>query len=154
MDSIFLTGLSAQITSSHLKNYSIIKKLWISFNKKLPGLRKENSEREWVKYGVTYRDNTGYRYLASINECELNSSPHTFITKSIPEGEYLCFAHHGAMTEISTTINRIYREILPTIDTKIIPDNKIGFFHIERYDEKFHFNATDSALSILVPVEY
>ncbi len=73
----------------------------------------------------------------------------------IPALHCMMFTNTGAMSGLPRTLDLIYTEEIPRVlrerGIELDPDRKI--IHIERYANKFKWNADDSVIEIFVPVE-
>lgn len=145
-DKIQVSGLSVELTSSQKENYRIIRKHWTRFNADLRN-RKIVQGQNWEKFGVTFKKSGSYFYLTSIpNISELSG----FESIELPSGNYARFQHVGNMEQIKTTINTIYRQVIPESDLKIDKNREV--IHYEYYNHRFHWNRIDSIIEIFLPL--
>jgi predicted transcriptional regulator YdeE len=149
--SISTFGLSAELTKSQNKNFTIIQNHWKKFNEELKKHKLNQGSKNWEKYGVTYKAGENYFYLAAIPRTDKNY-PHHFSEKIIPLGEYKTFTHTGKMENIKETIRNIYKTILPYSELIIEPHTKTGFLHFEKYDSRFKWNQPNSIIEIYLPL--
>jgi AraC family transcriptional regulator len=79
--------------------------------------------------------------------------PAHMIRKNIARGRYACITHTGKMSYLKSTVNIIYRRMLP--ERNLTPESaqKAGLIQFERYDNRFHWNRPDSIIEIYVPLE-
>ncbi len=143
-------GLVTELKKSQTENLDIIQKHWKNFNDQLRKHKLNQSGGNWEKYGITFKTDDKYYYLASI---PLNNQafPDHFTHLKIPKGDYKVFTHKGSMKNIKHTINEIYRIILPKSGFSIEDHSKTGFFHFEKYDFRFRWNNPDSIIDIYLP---
>jgi len=145
-------GLSVKITGSHSANYKIIRNLWMQFNRELNKIKIRSYDENWIKYGITFKRNGCYWYMASINQKDIKSTPDYFLQKEILKGKYINFIDQGRMYDIKNTINNIYKKMIPKLDINVKPYDEIGFFHFEEYTNKFNWNYSDSIINIYLPL--
>jgi len=143
--SIKACGLSVEITKSHSENFSIISKHWQFFNREL-NRNKIKLPVDWIKYGITFRKNEGLFYMCAIPEMPDTS----FQSMLISHGYYCQFQHVGAINFLKSTINDIYKNLLPINYIEL--DTKMELVHYERYDNRFHWSRKDSIIDILIPI--
>lgn len=61
---INLYGLSTELTTSQNMNYKIISNFWVVFNAKIKSFKfTQNTNRNWKKYGITYKLDDKYYYF-------------------------------------------------------------------------------------------
>jgi len=143
-EALSLQGLSTKLTTSHNKNFDIIRSHWQFFNKELK-LRELGQGTKWQKYGITMKRNNDYYYLTAISS---NKKIKGFETLEVPSGSYASITHLGDMRSIKTTINKIYREIIP--NSSLIFDENGDIIHFERYNSEFKWNNKDSKIGIFI----
>jgi predicted transcriptional regulator YdeE len=151
LENILTCGLSVEITTSQSQNFVIIRDHWVKFNAELKRLNLKQSGGNWEKYGITYKINEKYFYLASVPFFE-QIVPDNFVYKEIPKGEYVFFVHTGKMDEIKSTIYNIYKKELPNSGLNIEHYSKTGFIHFEKYDFRFQWNNSNSIIEIYLPL--
>jgi predicted transcriptional regulator YdeE len=135
-----------KLTSSHNKNFFIIRQHWKEFNTLLQ-INKVKLGPNWEKYAITQKDNDQYYYQCAF---PTTTHIHQFEFMQIPAGNYVKFRHEGPMNTIRETINEIYKEVIPNSDLNIDRDRSL--IHIEHYDSKFNWNRPDSIVEIYVPL--
>jgi AraC family transcriptional regulator len=135
-----------ELTSSHNKNFSIIRQHWKEFNTLLQ-INNVKLGPNWEKYAITQKCNGQYYY-----QCAFPTTAHIrqFEFMQIPAGNYVKFNHEGPMNTIRKTINQIYKEVIPNSDINI--DRNRSLIHFEHYDSKFNWNRPDSIVKIYVPL--
>ena len=135
-----------KLTSSHNKNFSIIRQHWKEFNTLLQ-INKVKLGPDWEKYAITQKSNGQYYY-----RCAFPTTAHIrqFEFMQLPAGNYVKFNHEGPMNKIRETINKIYKEVIPNSDLNIDPNRSL--IHFEHYDSKFNWNRPDSTIEIYVPL--
>jgi len=89
-----ICGLVTELTNSQSCNFEIIRKHWIFFNKELKKLKLNQDNYNWIKYGITYKTEEKYFYLAAIPK-NIFLFPNHFKSLEIPKGEYEIFTHKG-----------------------------------------------------------
>ena len=90
--------------------------------------------------------NDKYFYMAAI---PVNSECEYFETETINQGNFIRFEHKGHMGLMKTTLNKIYRDIIPISGLQFDENRKI--MHYEQYDFRFNWNNPDSVIDIYVP---
>lgn len=139
-------GLCTELTTSQNTNHQIIAKHWQKFNQILKS-KKIKLGTNWVKYGITKKIGENYYYMVAIpSDVKIEG----FDTEIISANEYVCFQHVGAMGNIKSTINQIYKTIIPASNFNI-NKNRI-LIHYERYDYRFNWNKPNSVIDIYVPI--
>ncbi|MBN1498977.1 MAG: effector binding domain-containing protein [Spirochaetes bacterium] len=144
-------GLAVMLTKSQIDNFKIIRSHWKKFNGELKKYRFYQSGGNWTKYGITYKIDSTYFYLAAVPSENLNF-PDNFIRFEIPKGDYEVFTHTGEMENIKKTVYEIYKVILPESNLKIENHTKAGFLHFEKYDQRFQWDKPDSEIDIYLPL--
>jgi predicted transcriptional regulator YdeE len=153
-DKIDLIGLKAELTHSQNVNFQIIAKHWKIFNSTLHQIKGRSSlSANWIKYGLTYKENEIYYYFASIPYDLKYSCPVKMIKKSIPKGYYALFHHKGKMTEIKKTVSYIFNEAISSNNFNIKNIENFGIIYFEKYGKKFHWNKAYSIIELLVPTK-
>ncbi len=146
-------GIAAMLTRSQTENFRIISQLWKRFNRELHAVtNRPRRSNGWEKFGITYPDTGGYRYLAAIPDAPALRIPDHMCRKIIPAGQYACFTHTGPMYHLKRTIHAIYTTHLPALETMRSTPEDAGLFHFERYDARFHWNRLDSCINVYVPL--
>ena len=135
-----------ELTSSHNKNFSIIRQHWKKFNTLLQ-INNVKLGPNWEKYAITQKGNGQYYY-----QCAFPAKTHIrqFEFTLIPAGNYVKFNHKGPMNTIRETINEIYKDVIPNSDFNININRSM--IHFEHYDSKFNWNRQDSIVEIYVPL--
>jgi predicted transcriptional regulator YdeE len=151
LNSMLTCGLSIEITISQSQNFIILQDHWVKFNAELKRLNLKQNGGNWEKYGITYKINEKYFYMASIPYFG-QIVPDNFVYKEIPKGEYVFFVHTGKMNEIKNTIYNIYKKVLPNSGLNIEHYSKAGFIHFEKYDFRFQWNRPNSIIEIYLPL--
>lgn len=139
-------GQEIEMTSFQNKNVQISTQFWQEFNQNLKKAYLSQSGN-WVKYAFMEKRGEKLFYLCAIPRRAV--VPENFICKEIMTQTYLVTEHIGSMVRIYDTYNEVYKKILP--ESGYIPFKK-DFLHFERYDERFHWNRTDSVIEIWIPV--
>ncbi len=152
-DQIDIIGLKTGLTQLQEFNYRIISEHWKRFNNDLHRITGHaSSSSDWVKYGITYKQNEKFNYLACV-PYDINCSyPSNMIRKSIPAGYYALFRHTGKMTDLTQTMSYIFKEAIPSENLNMVIRENIGIIFIEKYDRRFNWNKPDSIIDLLVPV--
>ena len=148
-----LCGLQIKLTKSQSENHTIIQNHWIHFNTVLKKNNLTQNKGNWVKYGVTFKVEDTYYYLAAIPSSILILPEH-FTTITIPQGNYHIFTHRGKMEGIKETLNDIYKIQIPKLNLQIQSSEKIGFIHFEKYDYRFQWNNPASTIELYLPLEH
>lgn len=148
---IEVCGLVTKLTNSQTSNFEIIQKHWLKFNQVLKANQLSQKSVNWEKYGITYKLNDEYFYMAAIPK-PAQIFPTDLINYSIPSGQYQIFSHQGDMIKIKNTFQNIYKDILPISNLELRRDFENGFLHFEKYDYRFHWNKPDSIIDIYIPI--
>ncbi len=141
-----ICGLSTEISTSHKKNQKIIQAHWKRFNYELK-LNKVVLGKNWTKYGVVQKLSGKYQYMTAI---PLHDCLDCFETAKIIEGKYLVFCHQGKLDLIKSSINTIYKNIIPESDYSLNANRSM--IHYERYDYRFNWGKPGSVIEIIIPV--
>jgi AraC family transcriptional regulator len=152
INNITTAGLVIKITRSQSKNYELIRKLWKTFNRQLYKIKKHKYNKNWLKFGITFKEKNNYYYLSGIKTNDIIFIPDNFLIKHIPQGEYACFTHTGSMYDIKKTIHKIYNDIKPKNNLNHLPMRK-NLLHFELYDYRFNWNNPNSIINIFIPIE-
>ncbi len=154
IDLIPTVGITTALTRSQNKNQVLISSLWKRFNAEIHKIdNRPSSGKNWAKFGITYAHNHDYVYLAAISYLYDMQAPSTMIHKNIPRGQYACITHIGKINGLKSTVDSIYRKILPQRNLKPESHVKAGLIQFEKYDNRFHWNRPDSIIEIFVPLE-
>ena len=146
-------GISTALTQSQHENFVIISKLWKRFNAEIHKIgNRPPPGPEWQKYGITYSQNSEYRYLAAIPYLDRMRAPCHMARKNIMPGRYACIAHSGELSYLKSTIYDIYKKMLPERNLTPESQHNAGLIHFERYDNRFRWNRPDSIIEIYVPL--
>lgn len=140
-----VSGLVTQLTTSQNQNFNIIRKHWQKLNNELK-INKVNLGKNWVKYGITKKVGNEYFYIAAV---PFSDKFGEFV--KIKNGSYCRFSHTGSLSRIKSTIQKIYKELIPSLEIQI--DGKRELIHYELYDYRFNWNNTNSVIDIYVPIE-
>jgi len=152
-DRIEIIGLKTLLTESQKMNYKIITDQWKKFNYDLHRIiGRTVSSAGWVKYGITYKENKKYNYLACIPYDPKFSYPSNMIRKIITAGYYALFRYTGKMTDINKTVSYIFKKAIPSENLNTGNIEKSGIILIEKYDKRFNWNKSGSIIDLLVPV--
>jgi predicted transcriptional regulator YdeE len=154
IDNIELIGMETKLTQSQNTNFEIIAKHWKIFNSNLHQIKgRSTSSPNWVKYGLTYKENEIYNYFASI-PYDLNYSyPSKMIRKKISSGYFALFHHKGKMMDIKRTVICIFKDVIPSNNLNIKNTESFRIIYFEKYDKKFLWNKDDSIIELLVPIK-
>jgi AraC family transcriptional regulator len=130
-------------------NYDIIRKLWENFNLQLrhSDLPKQ-AVGNWEKYGITYKEGDSYKYFCGI-PVSWDFVNQDFEERMIVQSRYMLFRHTGAMYNLKSTFNTIYKEVIPNGKLTL---NQSEYFHFERYSYQFKWNRSESIIEIYVPI--
>lgn len=142
-----VVGLQVELSKSQSQNHQIITAHWKNFNRELR-IQKIKSGANWLKFGVTKRINDQVFYLTAIPKI---SNVVGFSEEELRGGNYICFEHRGPMGLLKTTVNDIYRKLIP--ESKFDVDECRAIIHYEQYDHRFLWNKPSSLISIYVPVK-
>ncbi len=145
-ETLYVHGISVQLSNSQNTNFQLIRDVWQNFNKKL-NLNNQRLDKNWRKYGVTYQNNGSYYYLAAI---PYKTSIPDFEVIELPEERFANFHHKGAMYLLKKSYFEMYKTLLPKLG--VIVDKKRSILHYELYDSKFYWNSNNSVIDIFVPV--
>lgn len=145
-------GFVTELTKSQAKNFEIIRNHWANFNRELAKIKLNQNGRNWIKYGITFKEKEKYFYLASVPTAENSIVPDNIKYMVIPAGEYELFTHIGKMENIKNTLYEIYKVVLPKSNLKIENHTKSGFLHFEKYDYRFQWNKSTSEVDIYLPL--
>ncbi len=150
---IEVIGLKTELTSSQNRNFDIISKHWKAFNSALYTIPNHSKPSgNWVKYGITYKENGTYYYLASIPNNPDSICPGNMIRQTITLGNYALFCHKGKMSDIKRTVSYIFKEAVPARNIAIKEIDSSGIVYFEKYDEKFKWNRGDSIIELFLPI--
>jgi len=141
-----ISGLSVKLSTSQKGNYILIRNIWQRFNAELRTNRVKTG-KTWKKYGVTFRKDGYYFYMAAI---QLEQPCNNFETIEIPGGIFACFRHTGAMNLLKRTYSNIYKKLIPQTNLSI--DKTRPVLHYEVYDNRFNWSKSDSIIDILIPL--
>ncbi len=147
-------GIKVKLSNSQNKNFAIISRLWKLFNAEIYKIKnRARQDKDWVKFGITYKSDNDYYYLAALPYNEEMSIPFNMTKAYITQGKYACFTHTGKIIQLKSTINNIYMNILPNSNyiPKVHLESKL--IHFEKYDHRFNWNRIDSVIEIYVPIE-
>jgi len=140
-------GLEVELTKSLNENHKIIANHWKRFNQELR-IRQVKLADNWLKFGVTKKVDDQYFYLTAIpKKLEVAG----FSEEALKDGEYMCFEHRGHMGLLKSTVNNIYKKVIPESDFNI--DENRTVIHYEEYDHRFLWNKPSSLIRIYVPVK-
>jgi predicted transcriptional regulator YdeE len=145
-EAVSLYGLKVALTTSQTKNYKIITDHWQHFNRFLQSEKKAPKDN-WEKYGVTLKIDQQYFYMAAIPS---QSALENFEKVELISGEYACFEHRGAMSNIKETIFNIYKKEIDKHEIILKKERKV--LHFEHYDHLFKWNKDDSVIKIYLPI--
>lgn len=142
----YVIGQGTPLAATQKSNIEISTAFWKQFNK---ALKKAYLSQfgNWAKYAFTQRRNGSLFYFCAIPRKV--SIPDGFVSLEIPSSKYLVFEHTSAMSEIYDTYSTIYKEMLPLSGYSLKQDS---FLHFEKYDNRFHWNSTNSVIEIWVPI--
>lgn len=140
-------GQETPLADTQRRNIEISSAFWKQFNQ---NLKKAYLSQfgNWTKYAFTQRRNGSLFYVCAIPRKEF--TPHGFVAMEIPSSNYLVFEHIGAMSKIYDTYHVVYKEILPLSGYSLKQDS---FLHLEKYDNRFHWNSANSVIEVWVPIE-
>ncbi len=145
-------GLVLVLSTSQAENFIRIKKHWQLFNQDLKKYGLGQHPSAWEKYGITFKENDHYFYLAAIPQPMKNIPAH-FVQKVLPQGPYALFTHLGKMEKIKQTLFDIYKKIVPTLNIVIEDHKQVGFLHFEKYDHRFQWDKADSVIDLYLPLK-
>ncbi len=146
-ETIKVCGLLTQLSNSQQKNYELIRVLWQRFNRELSA-KQVRLGKNWRKYGVVFKANEVYFYLAAIDCVEdLNE----FEKIELQGGAYAGFKHQGAMYQLKDFYYNLYKKLIPNLDLNIDSNRKI--IHYELYNNQFNWNHENSVIEIFVPLQ-
>lgn len=140
-------GLQVGLTRSQSENHRIIASHWKTFNRELRNQKIETGNN-WLKFGITKKIGGEYFYLTAIPSAMEVAG---FSDEELKGGDYICFEHRGNMGLLKTTVNDIYKKIIPQSDFEV--DEFRATIHYEQYDHRFLWNKPSSLISIYVPVK-
>ncbi len=150
---IEVIGLKTELSRSQNRNFDIISKHWKAFNSALYTIPNHSKpSNNWFKYGITFKEDGKYYYLASIPYSLDNICPSNMIRKTIPLGNYALFCHKGKMRDIKRTVSYIFKEAVPTRKIRTKEIDCTGIIYFEKYDEKFKWNRGDSIIELFLPI--
>ncbi len=145
-EALVIHGFSIKLSNSQITNYLSIRELWQNFNKEL-AVKKVKLGRNWRKFGVAFRLENTYFYLAGVN-CLENFVD--FENVKLPGGAYASFMHQGAMHALKDFYYHIYKKAIPDMNLNIDKNRKI--LHYELYNSQFNWNNANSIIDIFVPL--
>jgi predicted transcriptional regulator YdeE len=87
----------------------------------------------WLKYGVTKQIDDQYFYSTAILKLIEVAG---FSEEELKIGEYMCFDHRGHMGLLKSTLNNIYKKVIPESDFNI--DESRTTIHYEQYGRRFY----------------
>lgn len=148
-----LIGYKIELSKSNNLNFQIISKHWKYFNQALRHIKRRSSfSKNWIKYGLTYKENGNNYYLASIPyELKFNY-PIDMIRKKIPVGNYARFYHQGKMIDIVKTVSYIFKVGIPSNNLTRKYNESFEIIYFEKYDQNFNWNRDDSIIEIFLPI--
>jgi len=149
---ILVCGLVLALTTSQAENFIRIKKHWQVFNQDLKKYALGQQPSAWQKYGITFKENEQYFYLAAIPLPTQNIPAH-FAHKVLPQGAYALFTHRGKMEDIKQTLFEIYKKSVPTLNMAIEDHQQVGFLHVEKYDHRFQWDKAESVIDLYLPLK-
>lgn len=135
------------LSTSHSQNAAIITNHWKKFNSLLRANQVQLGAN-WQKFGLTMKINGQYTYRCAYKTDHANPA---FNTTTIQAGQFAKFSHVGPISQISTTINQIYKSAIPTHSLDI--DINRTLLHFEQYDARFNWNNPTSVVDIYLPLK-
>lgn len=147
IEPLICSGLATQLTTSQDRNFNIIIKHWQKFNRLLK-INSVNQGKEWTKYGITRKVDGKYFYVTAVPFSDVVDD---FVKITISGGSYCRFRHTGNMGLIKSTIQQIYKKILPASELTLNENREL--IHYEQYDHRFNWNSPDSVIEIYVPLD-
>lgn len=139
-----VTGIVIELTRSHSRNFPLIRNCWKIFNKSLHEIENRVTNKNWVKYGITLKENNKYFYMSAIPFKDDYNLPQNFIIKEISQTIYFTCKHHGEIQNLPNTINEFYRNMPENFQN----ENPLKI--IELYDENFTWSY-NSVIQLFVP---
>jgi predicted transcriptional regulator YdeE len=97
---------------------------------------------------VTKKVDDQYFYLTAIPKLIEVAG---FSGEELKVGEYMCFEHRGHVGLLKSTVNNIYKKVIPESDFHI-DENRTSIHH-EQYDRRFLWNKPSSLICIYLPVK-
>lgn len=146
LSSFTVSGKRYEFTNSLTCNKKLAKEYWNDFNSIL---RKQSIRlgANWCKYAFTERKDDSIFYFIAIPLSV--HAPSCFTEMKTIESYYLTYDHVGDMNQLASTINHIFKELIPC--NNLIRISK-DFIYFERYDHRFKWNKKDSVIEINVPI--
>lgn len=105
-----------------------------------------------VAYGLVFDRPQGVDYMPAWEASALAATPSGFTTTEMPAGRYAVFAHDGHLSQISATVDRIWREWVPSAQRKPLDRPGVAYF-FERYGNKFDPRKGEGDIEIWIPIE-
>lgn len=124
--------LEVALTKSLSENHKTIVNHWKRFNHEFR-IRQVELAGNWLKYGVTKQIDDQYFYSTAILKLIEVAG---FSEEELKIGEYMCFDHRGHMGLLKSTLNNIYKKVIPESDFNI--DESRTTIHYEQYDRRFY----------------
>ena len=146
LEKIELIGIKTELTKSQSINFQIIQNHWKKFNQLMHPIKKQNSQN-WLKYGLTFKENGKYFYLTAIPYQSDYRISDNFIRLTIPASNFATFEHHGKLSLLPDTIKHIFKNILPNNNFN---PNIEGLIYFEKYDNRFHWNKNNSVIELYI----
>ena len=145
-DEIKLVGMMERIVMPN----NTIGQLWGKFNSRFGEIK--NIVNNMACYGVAdnMAEPNNFDETVATEVSDFEDIPEGMITKVIPARKYLVFTHKGLLADgsLMKTYEKIYSEILPTLEFKVDND-----FNFELYDERFKHDSEDSEFDIYIPIK-
>lgn len=145
-DEIKLVGMMERIIMPN----NTIPQLWQEFNARFGEIKNKVENNSCYGVADNMAESHSFDETVATEVSSFEDIPQGMITKIIPATKYLVFTHKGLLADgsLMKTYEKIYSEILPTLEFKIDND-----FNFELYDERFKHDSEDSEFDIYVPVK-
>lgn len=105
-----------------------------------------------VAYGLVFDRPDGVDYMPAWEVAAADPLPAGFAATEMPAGRYAVFRHDDHVSKISGTVDRIWRQWVPSARNKPIKRPGAAYF-FERYGEKFDPRKGEGDIEIWIPIE-
>ncbi len=115
--------------------------LWDRF---VPRMKEVRNVPDRRSFGIC----RGHEYLACVQVTQVEAVPAGMVAWTVPAGHYAVFTHRGPVSRIGETVNRIWKDWLPSsgrVHVEGAPD-------FELYDERFQGASEESEFDLYIPI--
>jgi AraC family transcriptional regulator len=141
-----IAGFCEHYTGETMRN---IPQLW---ERLIPHLGSIPGQAGRVAYGLIIAPDegkTGIKLIAGV-EVAPDANVGEYVSVNLPAGRYAIFNHDGHVSKLSSTIDQIWRELLPA--SGYMADVDVKRATIERYGEGFDPNTLSGDIEVWVPI--